>query len=111
LLNVPGAKSSLGLPATVSRPGFPGVLELAVASPVHARYQPRSPSMRNVSDTFMDEVNLSPYDEVERPGLRCHQSKLIHPVIDYLLGSPNARPAIAPADCHATLLRPHTRGP
>jgi hypothetical protein len=53
LFNVPGAKSSLGLPATVTRPGLLGCLNWRWLPRVDAGYQPSSLSFRNMSDTFI----------------------------------------------------------
>ena len=72
LFNVPGAKSSPGLPATVTRPGLVGCLNCRWLPLVVTKYQPSWPSIRNMSDTFTTEATTSvaplPNYEVERRG-------------------------------------------
>jgi hypothetical protein len=56
LFNVPGAKSSLGLPATVTRPGLARCLNCRWLPFVVTKYQPSWPRIRNMSDTFTTEA-------------------------------------------------------
>jgi hypothetical protein len=81
---VPGAKSSLGLPATVTRPGLLGCLNWRWLPRVDARYQPSSPNMRNMSDTFIGEAGY--LNDLRRltmrlsdAELRRRRTKLIYP--------------------------------
>jgi hypothetical protein len=56
LLSVPDAKSSLGLPATVTRPGLVGCLNCRWLPRVACKYQPSSCNKRRTSDTFITEA-------------------------------------------------------
>ena len=53
LFSVPGAKSSLGFPGTVTRPGFDACLNWRWLPRVAARFQPSSASIRSISLTFI----------------------------------------------------------
>ena len=53
LFNVPGARSSLGFPATVTRPGFEGCLNCLWLPRVATRVHPSSLSIRSISLTFI----------------------------------------------------------
>jgi len=56
LLSVPDAKSSLGLPDTVTRPGLIGCLNCRWLPRVACKYQPSSCNNRRTSDTFITEA-------------------------------------------------------
>ena len=55
LFKVPGAKSSLGLPGTVTRPALVGCLNWRWLPRVVTRNQPSLSSIRSTSLTFMRE--------------------------------------------------------
>src|SRR3990172_408082 len=52
LLNSPGGKSSLGFPATVTRPGLVGCLNSRWLPRVVTRYHPSRRRIVNISETF-----------------------------------------------------------
>lgn len=56
LLSVPGAKSSLGFPATVTRPGLDGCLNWRWLPRVATKNHPSLWSMSNTSPTFISRV-------------------------------------------------------
>ncbi len=56
LLSVPGARSSLGLPGTVTRPALDGCLYWRWLPRVAARNQPSSSNSRSTSLTFMAQA-------------------------------------------------------
>ena len=60
LFNVPGATSSLGLPGTVTRPGFTGCLYCRWLPRVATRNQPLACSIRRISLIFiLEEYQLA----------------------------------------------------
>src|ERR1700682_1726050 len=103
LFNVPGAKSSLGFPGTVTRPGLLGCLNWRWLPRVTAKYQPSSASMRNMSDTFIAEAGYARGKRcltmrLSDAGMWRRQTKLIYSN-HRLLAQRRRSPAIAPTDC------------
>src|SRR5579883_3185240 len=84
LFNVPGAKSSLGLPGTVTRPGLVRCLNWRWLPRLATKYHPSSASNRNMSDTFTTKLTTlertMPNAEVERAACPRSQARRAHTV-------------------------------
>src|SRR5436190_10368536 len=67
LRSVPGGKTALGLPATVTRPGLDGCLYCRWLPLITTRYQPSASMSLSISPTLSGTVHLSP-ERASGPG-------------------------------------------